>query len=150
MLDLNNLGSFHSTSRHVVFLEIWSCSRNSVDSFQQKCVYAFLRKVLTCSPQLMLPDLITLIILDGEYNLRSTSLCVPNSLLPVTSSSFGLPQLSLLSAVGIATGYGLGDRGVGLRVAVGSRIVSSPRHPDRLWSPPSLLSNGYWGLFPRE
>jgi hypothetical protein len=43
---------------------------------------------------------------------------------------------SLDSAVGIATGYGLDDRVVGVRVAVGSRISSSPRRPDRLWGPP--------------
>jgi hypothetical protein len=35
------------------------------------------------------------------------------------------------SAVGIATGYGLDERGVGVRVSVGSRIFSSPRRPDR-------------------
>jgi hypothetical protein len=29
------------------------------------------------------------------------------------------------SAVGIATGYGLDDRGVGVRIPVGSRILSS-------------------------
>jgi hypothetical protein len=46
---------------------------------------------------------------------------------------------------GIATGYGLDDRGVGVRVPVGSRIFTSPRRPDRLWGPPSLVSNGYWG-----
>jgi hypothetical protein len=46
------------------------------------------------------------------------------------------------SVVGIATGYGLDDRGVGVRVLVGSRIFSSPRRPD-------LLSNGYRGLFHR-
>jgi hypothetical protein len=39
------------------------------------------------------------------------------------------------SVVGIATGYGLDDRGVGVRVPVGSRIFSSPHHPDRLWGP---------------
>jgi hypothetical protein len=49
------------------------------------------------------------------------------------------------SVVGIATGYGLDDRGVGVRVSVGSRIFSSPRRPDRLWGPPNLLSNGYRG-----
>jgi hypothetical protein len=45
--------------------------------------------------------------------------------------------------VGIVTGYGLDDEEVGVRVPVGSRIFSSPRRPDRFWSPPKLLSNGY-------
>jgi hypothetical protein len=49
------------------------------------------------------------------------------------------------SAVGIATGYGLDDWGVGTRIPVGSRIFSSPRRPDRLWGPPNLISNGYRG-----
>jgi hypothetical protein len=48
------------------------------------------------------------------------------------------------SVVGIATGYRL-DRRVGVRVLVGSRIFSPPRRPDRLWGPPSLLSNDYQG-----
>jgi hypothetical protein len=48
------------------------------------------------------------------------------------------------SVVGIATSYGL-DRGVGVRVPVGSRIFSSSRRPDRLWGPPRLPSNGYRG-----
>jgi hypothetical protein len=51
------------------------------------------------------------------------------------------------SAVGIATGYRLGDRDVGVRVPVGSRIFTSSCRPDRLWGPPNLLYNGYWGLF---
>jgi hypothetical protein len=49
------------------------------------------------------------------------------------------------SAVGIATGYGMDNRGVGVRVPVRSRIFSSPLRPDRLWGPPSFLSNGYRG-----
>jgi hypothetical protein len=53
------------------------------------------------------------------------------------------------STDGIAIGYGLDDRGVGVRVPVGSRIFTSPRRPDRFWGPPSLLSNGYRGRFPR-
>jgi hypothetical protein len=44
---------------------------------------------------------------------------------------------------GVASRYGLDDSGVGVRVPVGSRIFSSPRHPDRLWGSPNLLSNGY-------
>jgi hypothetical protein len=39
---------------------------------------------------------------------------------------------NLVSTVGIAYAYGLDDRGVGVRVLVGSRIFSSPRRPDRL------------------
>jgi hypothetical protein len=53
------------------------------------------------------------------------------------------------SAGGIATGYGMHDRGVRVRVPVGSRIFSSPRRTERLLGPPSLLSNGYRGQFPR-
>jgi hypothetical protein len=53
------------------------------------------------------------------------------------------------SVVSIATGYGLDDRGVGVRASVGSRNFSAPRRPDRFWGPPSRLSNEYRGLFPR-
>jgi hypothetical protein len=46
------------------------------------------------------------------------------------------------SAVGIATGYRLDDKGSELRVPVESRIFSSSCRPDQLWGPPNLLSNG--------
>jgi hypothetical protein len=49
------------------------------------------------------------------------------------------------SIVGIATSYGLDDKGVGVRVPVGSRIFSSSRRPDRPWGPPNL-SNGSRGV----
>jgi hypothetical protein len=49
------------------------------------------------------------------------------------------------SAVGIAAGYGLDVRGIEVRVAVGSKIFSSSRRPDRFWSLPSFLSDGYRG-----
>jgi hypothetical protein len=57
---------------------------------------------------------------------------------PVTGIPLPLPlehYRSLDSAVGIATGYGLDDRGVGVRVPAGSRIFSSSRRPDRLLGP---------------
>jgi hypothetical protein len=54
------------------------------------------------------------------------------------------------SAVGIAAGYGLDSRGVGVWVRVQTRFFFSPRRSDRFWVPPSLLSNGYLGLFPRR
>jgi hypothetical protein len=47
----------------------------------------------------------------------------------------------------IATGCGLDDLGVGVRVPVRLRIFSFPRRPDRPWGPPSLLSNPYRGSF---
>jgi hypothetical protein len=65
--------------------------------------------------------------------------------------TFSVPPLKSRDiVVGIATGYGLDGRGVGVRVPAGSTIFSSPRRPDRLWGPPSLLSNGYRGLFSLE
>jgi hypothetical protein len=60
--------------------------------------------------------------------------------------------LSRDSLVGIAIGCGLEGQGFGVGVPVGARIFSSPRRPDRLWGPPSLLSNWYpggGGLFQR-
>jgi hypothetical protein len=56
--------------------------------------------------------------------------------------------MSRNSSVDIATGYGLHDWGVGVRVPIGWRIFSFPRRPDRLWGPRSFLSNGYQELFP--
>jgi hypothetical protein len=51
------------------------------------------------------------------------------------------------SAVGIATGCGLDDRGIGVRVLVEERIFTFPYRSDRLWSPHGLLSNGHRGSF---
>jgi hypothetical protein len=60
-----------------------------------------------------------------------------------------LLQMSGDSVVGIATGYGLDDRGVGVRDPIGSRIFTPRCSPDRLWDPPNLLSYGNRGHFPR-
>jgi hypothetical protein len=52
------------------------------------------------------------------------------------------------SAVGTVTGYGLDDRGVGVRVHVGARGFTL-LHSVQTGSgdQPSLLTNGYWGVF---
>jgi hypothetical protein len=51
--------------------------------------------------------------------------------------------LSHGSAVGIMTGYVLDDRGIGVRVPVGSRILTSPYRPHRVCCSLNFLSNGY-------
>jgi hypothetical protein len=48
---------------------------------------------------------------------------------------------NLGSAVGVANGYGLDERGVGVQLSVESRIFISPYSPDRLLSPPNLLGH---------
>jgi hypothetical protein len=78
--------------------------------------------------------------------------CVCTGSLTVLLYFFPFAHLSVMSrdnVVGIATGYGLEDWGVGVRVPVGSRIFFSSCLPDGLWGPPSLLSNGYRELFLR-
>jgi hypothetical protein len=52
------------------------------------------------------------------------------------------------SAVGITTGYRLDDRGVGVRVPVGSRIFSSPCRPDRSGAHLASYPMGTGGSFP--
>jgi hypothetical protein len=49
--------------------------------------------------------------------------------------------------VGIATSYGLDIPG---SIPGNARFFSSVQHTDQLWAPPSLLSDGYQGLFPQE
>jgi hypothetical protein len=51
--------------------------------------------------------------------------------------------------VGMATGYRLDNRGAGIQVLVGSRICTSPYHPDWPWGPASFLFSEYQGLFPQ-
>jgi hypothetical protein len=40
-----------------------------------------------------------------------------------------------LIVVGVATGYGLNDRGVGVRVPLGAKIFTSPYRPDMVVVP---------------
>jgi hypothetical protein len=78
----------------------------------------------------------------GSVDEKSTVFPFPQSflfdILPALSGS-------RMSSVGIETGYGLD--GLGL-IPGSARIFFSPQHPDRLWDPPNLLSNGYPELFP--
>jgi hypothetical protein len=67
----------------------------------------------------------------------------------VSRISFGSFWFKGSNAVGIEIGYGSDDRGVKVRFPVGSRIFTSPCHPDRFWGPLNFLSNGKWSLFPR-
>jgi hypothetical protein len=57
-----------------------------------------------------------------------------------------LPTFALKSPSKMFICYGLDNRG---SIAGGCwEFFSKPPSPDRLWSPPSLLSNGYQELFP--
>jgi hypothetical protein len=47
-------------------------------------------------------------------------------------------------AVGITTGYGLDDQGIGVQAPLGARIFTSPCRPDRFWGP-SLSSRQILG-----
>jgi hypothetical protein len=89
------------------------------------------------------------------WRLHSACLQLRNACAPrLRAPPFVIFELLILfvgsrdSAVDIATGYGLNDGGIGVRIRVGSRIFSSPRRPDRLWGSPNFLSNWYRGLFP--
>jgi hypothetical protein len=64
-------------------------------------------------------------------------------------TTYSLTLKGRYSVVGIATCYGLDDRGVGVQVPVGVRIFTSPNLPDRFWGPHNLLSKGYRELYPR-
>jgi hypothetical protein len=52
------------------------------------------------------------------------------------------------SAVAVATSYWLDDRGVGVRVPVGSKILTSPCYPNWLWVRPTSYLVGTGGSFP--
>jgi hypothetical protein len=56
---------------------------------------------------------------------------------------------SCFDAVGVATGYGLYDRGIGVRVLAWARIFTSPYRQDRLCGSPNL-PYGYRKLFPES
>jgi hypothetical protein len=92
-------------------------------------------------------------LVHGRFHILSCSLFYTNSTGFVKQAKKLINPFHITrsrdSSVGIATGYGLDDSGVGVRVPLWSRIFSCPRRPDRLWGPLSLLYNGYRGLFLR-
>jgi hypothetical protein len=98
-----------------------------------------------------IPSYLSKIINDSQisFYLLYRHVCV-SVRIPVRCNFLTLSNsMSRGSSVGIATGYELHYRGVGVPVPLASRIFYSPLRPHRLWGPPDLLSNRYQGLFPR-
>jgi hypothetical protein len=54
-------------------------------------------------------------------------------------------SISIVGTDSIVTGYVPDGQGVGIRVALGARFLSSPRRPDRFWGSFNLLANGQRG-----
>jgi hypothetical protein len=83
---------------------------------------------VTRPAQLIFFHFIILILIGGEHNLCSSSLC---------GGSHG-------SVVGIVTDNGLDDREIGVRAPVRSIIAIYAHHSDRLWGPTSsyLMDTG--------
>jgi hypothetical protein len=60
----------------------------------------------------------------------------------VTHALYRCAPFFSLVQTNAATGYGLADRELGVRVPVVSRMFCSLRRPDRFWGPPSLYPMG--------
>jgi hypothetical protein len=140
----------------------FTAAKNTCDSRRivGRFVFYAVRVVLKESTRLVLPRTFCYLNAFTLYLLHNSSSWYPSVSFPLhmpflflfsCSLSLSIYKYIFLSSitshmgVGIATGYGLDDGGVGVRIQVGSRIFSSPRRPDRPWGPPSLLPNGYRG-----
>jgi hypothetical protein len=88
---------------------------------------------------------------NRDYSVRSGGWILPVMISLIKSIFYQFYWLtrSWDSVVGIATGCMLDNQVVTVQVPIRSSIFSSPCHPDQLWGPPNLLSNGYWGLLPQ-
>lgn len=87
--------------------------------------------------------------LNKEYFTRKRRVFL-YSLWALVNYIFVWMKRSRRRVVDIATGYGLCDRGGGVRVPLRSGIFSSPRYPYRLWDPPYLLPNRFRRMLPRD
>jgi len=79
--------------------------------------------------------------------LLPTKLCLLKDI-PKTYRSIIIFETHVAEWVVNETYIRLCDRYGGLVPGRSWEFLSSPPRPDRLWSPPSLLSNGFQGLFP--
>jgi hypothetical protein len=68
----------------------------------------------------------------GHYEVQSHGPSLHSENIPCTHIIVRIRD----NVVGIATGYGLDDREIGVRIPIGSRIFTFLCRPDQLWGSP--------------
>jgi hypothetical protein len=134
----------HSDLNLLLFLSKYSISNNNS---QNKGVYKYVnlkRKLPLCNAHI---EFNKICLKENTHycgDWTNDKLCTHNMTLKYNISTklqFTVHQLVQRWAMGWLAG---------VRFPAGAKFFSSSQRPGRFWDPTSLLSNGYWGRFPRR